>query len=275
MGISLDELLNESGITSLEEEIEKVASENTHDNGPEFDIVEKLRKYASSQAPLRDEAARELSEKTAEILVIKQTMEEIEKLSPAPVSDEGHDKTAAFIKAALDNGHSEEEIAQFVKESGVIGTAVRGALGRAKRSLDYLDQGNLRGLANKAKHVIDNSTVSEYKLLRRTLTSGSQAEITHRLADLEGKIGRPKLIKLIEGIKMEGTRLPHEAYRMLPKPGQKPLASIVRNGKTYPISADIAKKSGMIGAGLGTGYALSGRHSGNNGSSRGGVTVIH
>ncbi len=139
MSVTLEELLESSGINSLKgEEQEKTASDNAHSE----DLVSELRKMAEAQpAPegTKELAAQELAEKTAEIAVIAQTLSEIEKVSSLKIP-KAHTKIATFIKVAMDAGHNEKDIASFLTSTkkaserrgllhqGIPGTAGKGGI---------------------------------------------------------------------------------------------------------------------------------------------------
>jgi len=271
MGVTLDELLDESGISSMNAEHEKTASEDTHDG---LDIVDQLRKFAEDDSFfLREGAERELVEKTAEILVIKETIGEINNLSSIEVLDDDQSKTASFISSALESGHSEDEIAFFLeKNAGVLDRVGRG-IGRVVQRSRRKALPRLESTINKAKVKGGGILEGEKRALRHSFSSGSEKEIARHLDDIESHYGPEKLQRFLIEMKNDGTRLPQSAYRKIPRSKVNPSYSVDINGATHQISKQRAHQIGMIGAGLGTGYAASRKGGGGNGSSRN-VTIV-
>lgn len=270
MGVSLDELLASSGISSLEDNTEKVASDESA-QPDDVDLVSALRKYAeSTEQPQEEEttvkaaAAQELAEKTAEILVIKQTIDEIEKVASLGM-DKGQAKLAAFIKTALDKGYSEEQIAGLLKKAKA---------GRIGRAVQYAGQAVSRGQARSATKRIDKIVDKEYRLFRDTLRRGSPNEISKRIAEIEGKLGKEELEIMLKQYKDEGFRIPKAAVGFLPKPaGQKIKLEV--GGKTHEIATGKAKKYMYPGIAGAAGLAVGSRTSGSKGKGSGRpVTVV-
>jgi hypothetical protein len=268
MGVTLDELLENSGINLMNDDAtEKVASVKDAQID-EIELVNALRKYASDEndhGEIRQEAARELSEKTAEIMVIAQTISEINKLASISVDEKETQKIASFIKVALDKGHSEEEIAEFLEKSG----------GRISRALSSVSQGFRRAHGREAADVTGGAVKGELRLLRDKLIHGGQAEVQKHLNYLEAQIGRPAVVKYLKMVQDEGTRLPGAAFKMLPREASGgALGKLTTgSGKEYVIGKDAAKATAMIGGGLGTGLAL--RGGSNDKRGRGGPVIIN
>jgi len=269
MGVTLDELLENSGINLMKDDAtEKVASEKDA-QVDEAELVNALRKYASDEddhGEIRHEAARELAEKTAEIMVIAQTISEINKLASLSVDEEETQKVASFIKVALDKGHNETEIAEFLEKSGS---------SRIGRALGSVAQGARRIVGRAAGGHAEKAVKGELRLLRDKLLHGGQNEVQKHLTHLEARIGKPAVIKYLQTIQKEGTRLPGAAYKMLPKePAGGSLGKLTTSaGKEYSIGKDTAKATAMIGGGLGTGLALKGKSNDRRG--RGGPVIIN
>lgn len=269
MGVTLDELLESSGISSMKgEEQDKTASAQCAQSDAD-DLVSALRKIASSDGDgdvqeIRVAAARELQEKTAEILIIRQTIEEIDKLASLGVPEEETAKLATFIKAALDKGHTEEDIAKFIEKqgSGAIGRSIGRAINTARRPV-----------TRAASNIADKGVNSEYRVLRDTLKRGSPAEVQKHLAAMEGRSGKEAVTSMVSAVKDEGTRLPNEAMRYLPRVDKaKGYTVTMPGGAEKTISANTAHKGALAAGGLGTGAALRGNSGGKKGK---GVTVIN
>jgi hypothetical protein len=131
---SLEELLEE--IKGPRNGEEKLANQEV----PTGDLIDRLLKYAAAGAPanetdsqIREAAHRELVEKTAQIGIIALTIAELEqavatpgvKTAAAAAVDVAHKRTAIFVKRALEKGHSEREIAEFLQKRAAGGLASR------------------------------------------------------------------------------------------------------------------------------------------------------
>ncbi len=147
MGYSLDQLLDETGVSDLggARSMNKTAAEK-----PNFSkLAERCRRAVDATPAERSGSAdRDLAEKTAAIAVIGRTLAEIRAIEG---DAGGHQKTAAaassfstetFIKAALEAGHPPEAIAGFLEKNAGILDRIKGgvremraghALGRAER----------------------------------------------------------------------------------------------------------------------------------------------
>lgn len=123
---SLDQLLEATGVDELAgTPFKKVAS-----NEPDLlKLAERCREAASVEEPAAEAAVseelvdtRQLVEKTAAVEIIRRTIAEIREIEGTPpeaiktASTQGPDQ-AAFIKAALEEGHTPEEIARFLEEA--------------------------------------------------------------------------------------------------------------------------------------------------------------
>lgn len=272
MGVTLDELLDSSGIASLGNEEEEKTASAVDARSDADELVEALRKCASqddSEQDFRIGAARELQEKTAEILVIRQTIEEIDKLASLGVREEEVAKLASFIKVALDKGHDEKEIAQFIEKNAA------GSIGRAiHRQVMNLR----RPAARRAGAKISDITQSDIRLLRDTARRGTPQELARHMAMLEGKTGKRNVTAMITSMGRGGDDIPDALKRFLPQGGKPTSQFTVKapGGRgEFSISTDTAAKGGLAAAGLGTGLALSGKGSSNGKRKGGGVTVVN
>lgn len=119
MGFTLDQLLETTGVDDLSSRgLKKVAVSNGQANL--LKLAERCRRAADvvdDEPPAVDERA--LIEKTAAVQIIRRTLAEIQA-----IEDGGTMKTAAaappahqaaFIKVALEAGHSPEMIARFLE----------------------------------------------------------------------------------------------------------------------------------------------------------------
>lgn len=260
MSVTLEELLESSGINALKGE-EKTAS----DNAQEEDLVSALRKMAEAQPTPEDTrnlAAQELAEKTAEIAVIAQTLSEIEKVASAGAKTRPaghHQKIATFIKVALDQGHSETEIAAFLKQGGRVGRALKSGLQAMRRPFQ-------RG----AKRTYDAISDAETRLLREKLLSGSPKEIEKHLNMLKAHHGKAKVVKNLQNIKADLGHLPYPAMKELPKGAGKTVGVRV-GGTEVALPVDKASTAAKVTGGLAGGAFLGSRGKNKGGS---GVTVV-
>lgn len=140
MGYTLDQLLDETGVTKL-----AGGRTNTKTAGEKFNfskLAERCRKAADATPEEQTNSDRHnLAEKTAQVEIIRHTMAEIGSILGEPAA---HTKTAAarqapvstphgiaveeFIKAALDQGHSPEAIAGFLQKEGGLLSRIGGRL---------------------------------------------------------------------------------------------------------------------------------------------------
>lgn len=264
MSVTLEELLERSGINSLRgEEQEKTASDNAQNE----DLVSALREMAEEQPTseyTKKLAAQELAEKTAEIAVIAQTLSEIEKVaSPgaAQAPNGHHQKLATFIKVALDSGHSETEIAAFLKKAGRIGRAIKSGI-----------QAMRRPYQRAAKGVYESVADAETRLLREKLISGSQKEVEKHINMLKAQHGKDVVVKKLMAMKDDLGHLPYPAMRELPK-GSGKTVGLRLGGSELALPAEQALTAAKIGGGV-AGGALLGHAATKKKDGGGGVTVV-
>jgi len=123
MGFTLDELLNETGVNNLGARHTKTAAPAK----PDFSKLAARCRRAAEASPADQVAAGNatLAEKVASVEIIRRTMAEIAAIDggqtktaapAAPTVD-----TAAFIKVALEAGHSPEAIAEFLEKAAAPG----------------------------------------------------------------------------------------------------------------------------------------------------------
>ncbi|MHC4644913.1 MAG: hypothetical protein ACYTBJ_05395 [Planctomycetota bacterium] len=271
MGVTLEELLENSGVGSLNgEEAEKTASEDARPD--DQDLVSALRKYASApenrQEVIKGEAARELAEKTAEILIIKQTMQEIDKLASLGVQQDQHQKLATFIKTAMDEGHSEQEVAEFLKAaSGRVMRAIQGAVQSGRRRSVARSFAKAEGKGAKAAE-------HETRQLRNVLTRGKPNEIERHLTKMEGHYGRKSVGESLKELKDAGTRIPRSASSWVPRAGDAKVGVTLPGGAEKAVSVAQLKRYGIPGAAAAGGLALGSRGKSKD-SGRKGVVVVN
>lgn len=269
MGVTLDELLQNSGISSLgEEPQEKVAS--AEDARPGEDLISELRKFAEDPdrgGDVRQAAAKELAEKTAEIMIITQTLQEIDKLASLGVEKTKHQKIAAFIKVALDEGHSEKEIAQFLKQSSTwIGRAARSGISSARAPI-----------ARAAGRVVDKAKGEELRILHDRLLNASTKEVSTHLKRLEVRRGSKGVQGMLTALKDANPRLylPRPAMQYMPKDGGKKITVTLPGGVEKTVSERRAKQIALATGAGGVGLAAGAKaKSSDGGGRRGGIAVF-
>lgn len=143
MGYTLDQLLDETGVTKLAgARSNKTAAEKFSFSK----LASRCRKAAEATPEEKANSAhQDLAEKTAQVEIIRHTMAEIDAIMDLP--DHGQTKVASpqprqphieeFIKMALDAGHSAEDIATFLQKTGGIWDRIGGRFQefRATRAL--------------------------------------------------------------------------------------------------------------------------------------------
>jgi hypothetical protein len=125
MGYTLDQLLDATGVSELSggRLVKKASAPQSQDLSK---LAERIRRAVDATP---DEVVasnqQELVEKTAAVAVIGRTLAEIESIdgaSPEAIKTAAQSHLpdqAAFIKAALDAGHSPHEIAHFIEKNAV------------------------------------------------------------------------------------------------------------------------------------------------------------
>lgn len=267
--VTLEELLEKSGISALGGDTEKTASVN--DDQP--NLVSALRKYAESteesspDTNVRAAARQELIEKTAEILVIRQAIEEIEKVASFDFEfeDEEQMKVAAFIKAALDKGHEEAEIAKFIKQA--FG-------GRILRKGKEIVQAIKRPFQRSAERFAARSKADEVRLLKEKIAHGSPDEVRKYLKTLEVHHGKETVTKTLQNLKNKGVYLPQPAMKYLPKGGTETYKFTTPGGKKHEIAKAKAHKYLGIGGGVAGGAAVASAAGGRKRKKDSNVTVV-
>jgi hypothetical protein len=122
MGLNLEQLLEATGVDELAgTPFKKTAAKEPLDL---LKLAARCREAADvdevspEQGDLID--SQHLVEKTAAVQIIRRTIAEIREIEGAPpetvkTASQGGPDQAAFIKSALDQGHSAEDIAQFLE----------------------------------------------------------------------------------------------------------------------------------------------------------------
>lgn len=151
MGLTLDQLLDETGVNDLtgQSRLAKTAAAK-----PDFSKLAERCRQAANATPAEVSASdhHDLAEKTAAIAVINRTLDEIRAIDGgAPIA---HEKTAgvgldvaAFIKTALDRGHDPQRIAEFLEKHA----AGPGLFGRIGMRLEEGSAGRALGRGAKMR----------------------------------------------------------------------------------------------------------------------------
>lgn len=208
MGYTLDQLLDETGVKDLSGHNKKASTPPKTDFSK---LAERCRRALTATPGERtDSSNRELAEKTAAIAVIGRTLAEIREIEDAG----GQEKTAApaaaptinveaFIKTALDAGHSPEAIATFLEKNAIfggIGRAIHGvragmASGRAARATTKATElgekatQSWQSLARKYEGLPD---ASKSKFVRKLTVERGPEEARKILASSPGFHGLPE-----------------------------------------------------------------------------------
>jgi hypothetical protein len=242
---TLEEMLDT--VNGSSQQIEKTAA------APEADLVGRLRKAAGAEAPeqdnaeLRVEVARELAEKTAEISVIALTLAEIEQAinggeKTASVAEPSaqQQRTATFIKMALEKGYQEGEIAAFLKEAAAFGSPFERAGIAMRRAIGHK-------AGSVAKNLGDTVKASEVTLLRKAHATGDPGKM-HSAIERVGKLYPSKTA--LETIREAGIEVgEHPAYKKIVASMPHHLG-IEIGGKTYGMSRETAGKAALPAAGI-------------------------
>lgn len=284
MGYTLDQLLDETGVT-------KLAGRSNTKAAPEAPAFSKLaarcRKAAEVTSEEKTASDRNgLAEKTAQVEIIRHTMAEIDAiLGDAPVQT----KTAApkqhplqveeFIKAALDAGHSAEAIATFLQKEGGLLSSISGRVHelRAGHAVE-----RARGLARKAEGAGDKAFRMWEDRVRKAGDLGSK-ERDAVVSRMRVALGDENAAKLVHG---------HPAFKDLPSakglkrpaaegghaPAQKGHAvGVTIGGAKVGVTPEQLGKLKAPAAALGAGYlghkALTSSSNGDN--KKKGVVVIN
>lgn len=270
MGVTLDELLDRVGIGSGEQGHEKTASQTSHED--ENDLVSALRKCAEDDmANVMAEAQRELIEKTAEISVVKTTLEEIDSILQAQTPEEDMRKVAAFIRVALDRGYSQKNIALHLKTAGISDRMMRWLARRTQGAKDAVGREG-QNIANRAER-------SRNRLSLNTMVRGTQEEQKRYLRGLEATHGKNYVATHLKDLEANtGTRLTYEAKKYLPRAKGNPSGQTYKftdaKGVVHEMGKEkahtIAKGTGLVAAGGVGAKALS---KGDGGGGRNGKTT--
>ena len=285
MGVTLEQLLSDSTGT------EKTASA---DAPPiESDIVDELRKHAEDDnIAIREQAVQELTEKTAEIVVIQKALEEIDKVASLGVASNEHKKLATFIKVALDKGHSEEAIAEFLKKEAVILPTLLGAVGgvaAAKAGSKAYQAGKAalkrrhwkkmeKGISKRHGKVskLEGATMQDLAKNMDSPAYLKRFSDVHSPEDLKGRLS---------ALAEMGYEMPKSTSKFLPKKlgGKESTPAFTAKtpgGKKISVTSEQAKRYG-IPAGYAAGGAAGGKMvfggsgEGESGKNKSGVVVVN
>jgi len=272
MGHDLDTLLDVTGIGNMAgKHLEKSAAKLTTEAFDLSKIAAECRAAVSNTADGREARGRELVEKTAAVAVISRTVDEINAIIGDPVEKiASSPEMAEFVHAALERGHSPEEVATFLKQAGILDWVREGLKGARAGH-----RANVGGaLARSGKHSMELAQREYGDLLRSASKSGNLNKQQRIVERLRRKLGDKKAAKVLES---SGARLHVPAARDLKKVTEGPAASAKIGDKTYNVSKkglDKAKRYGIpAGAAVG-GAAYAGRKKDSGSNGRNGVTVI-
>jgi hypothetical protein len=224
MGYTLDQLLDETGVSDLggSRLTKKASAEPTNFSK----LAERCRRAAvATPEEVDDSANAELAEKTASIAIISRTLAEIRSIEGAPQEKVASPTTQpstdveAFIKGALDAGHSPEAIASFLDKQAGILDKLKG-MGRELRATSAMRKAERFGA--KAEHA-GGSAFRQFQDHIRKAEGLGEKERDALVSKLRIKLGDERTGELLGD---------HPAFRSLPSAkGLKRKAAAVLEGK--------------------------------------------
>jgi len=229
-------------------------------------LVDRLRKAAGvddlAHDELREGAARELAEKTAEIAVIALTLAEVdqaaaggEKTASVAEPTPEQRKTAVFIKMALEQGHSPEEIAGFLyeKEAGIGNLFARGGIA-ARRAVG-------KPLSMMTGSMGETIGRREASILRNVHAKGDPGKMGQAIERLRKIYSPDSALRYVKDAGLDTALKEHPSFKDLvsaatraagPKAGAEklPFMGATIGGKAYGVSKETAKKLQLPAAGV-------------------------
>lgn len=199
MGLTLDQLLDQTGIRGMSGGQTKTASSAS--NTPDFaKLAERCRQAAETPSP-EEKTDRILTEKVAQVAIVRRTLREIHEIETGErvktASASMDPKEMLFIKQALRRGHSPREIGDFLEKQAFLGRAWRAgkqavtglrhrkALARQGAS-DMAMQGSRRRWISQLDEVRNLPTAEREAALRRMQKSMDPVEFK-AVTDAAGK----------------------------------------------------------------------------------------
>lgn len=244
MGLTLDQLLEETGIAGLSSSAKKAIEKQASGEVDFLKLAERCRRAAEAPAPTTAVTST-MAEKTAEVAVVRRMLDEVEEV----LDEVGATKTASpfdtatFVKEALAAGHAPEQIAQFLKSAGLrdgvarmlAAMSARGAhtVGRLGKSVDDWAHGKVvRNEGSRMRSMVDN---------KGKLHVGSEVERLRRRYGDEGA----KAIIEASGVANDARRT-SEGFRLLGKaaPPAKTLAQGTVGGTKFSVTDEQLKRYG-------------------------------
>jgi len=273
MGMTLDELLDATGINDLAGHEKKASAGPTR---PDFlKLAERCRRAAEAiPAPSPN---RDLVEKTAEIAVISRTLSEIDEIvgdgATKTANQDSPDKIAAFINCALGEGYSSESIAEFCKMANIFQgskaallTLIEGARSShgVQKAEDLIRSAGRVGAAGKRRGEA---------ILRRAATEWTPQQQENLIRTLRAKQGDKRTAMMLRD---SGASLWHTREGRALRPIVQPptIAELAAGGKKIGLTPAQLRKAVPIAGGVAAGAALPRViGGGGNSDSRGGVVV--
>ncbi len=220
MSYTLDQLLDETGINEITgEHLNKQAS--TSERQDLSKLAERCRRAVDATPDERVSSEQQaLVEKTAAVAIIGKTLAEIRAIDDSPpdqvktASTETPD-AAVFIKAALDAGHTPEQISEFIEKNAIFGRLAR----RAKIHYQTGRVGRAVQKEQKAGRVVGKRDRQLQESIRR-LESAPEAERAATLARLRANMGSENAYALVSaagGKNWKGMEAFKELKKVQPK----------------------------------------------------------
>ncbi|RKX67338.1 MAG: hypothetical protein DRP42_00640 [Tenericutes bacterium] len=254
MGHSLEELLSTTGVGDMAgKQYEKTAA----DKSEPFDfrkLAEQCRAAADATEAHREARGRELVEKTAAVAVITKTIDEINEIIGDPAEKVASTtKLAEFVAAALDRGHSPDEVAKFLKTAGPkMDFLMRG--GQRARAASRAASGKSLSAAGKST---TNLAKSEYQdLLRQVERTGSHGKMNRYLENLSRKFGDKEAGHIL---RKSGVTAHGDAAKRVMDASEAIAAKGSIGSKSLTITKAQVKKVGPYAIAGGAGMALGSR----------------
>jgi len=210
MGYTLDQLLDVTGVSELSGgSLKKQAAAKSQ--GPDLQkLAERCRRAAeATPEEVVSSNQQELVEKTAAVAIIGRTLSElreIEDSSPGSVKVAAQfgSKEAAFIKAALDAGHSPHEVAEFLEKQ-----AVFGRVGRRAREFVATKRFGRAGQKLEKAQAYSSKNIREWQDVLRRAEGASEAEKMAILSRMRRNLGDDSSLNLL-------TSMPNTSFKKVP-----------------------------------------------------------
>ena len=233
--------------------IEKRAAAVASAPAPDFLKIADRCAQAVENSATAEARRKELVEKTAAKMIIERTLGEIEAMdkTASPATAE----FTSFVKQALANGHSAEDIAAFLKEAGWVNRARMRLPARLGLGVGTA----INDIGAKINEIGGNH---QSAILRDAVATMSPTRANALVERLRARYGDETAAKLIEHSGIKANHLPAVRDLKPHMPVAKPMATMSIGGKDLSISkeqaAAIAKPAAFVAGGAAVGHAMFG-----------------